>query len=290
MAVRALAWSAVALWLSLASWGGGGGAAAQDRAATLAEIRQELATLTGQIESLRRELRPGDGDGDGNGGAGAAPAPADAAPLARLDAIEAELRRLTAASETLAHRIDRIVADGTNRIDDLKFRLTELEGGDIGAIPPTPPLGGEAGPTPSAPMPPPAAAPDLAVGERGDFEAAVALTTEGTPADAHEALQRFLDTYPRSPLAAEAQLLRGDMLEALGNPGQAGRAYLESYTLAEETDPGIASEALLKLGLALAALEQTREACITVGQVADGFPGTAAALRAAATLGDLGCE
>lgn len=254
-------------------------AAAQDRAATLADIRQELSVLTGQIDGLRRELST---TGSAMEGGAAA-----SGPLERLDGLESELRRLTARTEELEIRIDRIVSEATNRIDDLLFRVTELEGGDVAAIPPTPRLGGE-GPQPSDPMPPPV--PELAVGEQADFDAAVTLSQEGTPADAYQAFDQFVQDYPRSPLAPEAHLLRGDMLDALGNTSQAGRAYLESYTLGERSDPRVASEALLKLGLTLAKLDQTREACITLGQVGETFPGTAAAGTAADRLLGFDCQ
>lgn len=253
---------------------------AQDRAATLADIRQHLTVLKVEIDSLQRELST---TGTAMGGSGLGQGP-----LARLDAIEAELQRLTAQSEEMVHRIDRIVQDGTNRIGDLEFRLTELEGGDLGAVGQTPLLGGEL-PLPNDPVPPPAEV-ELAVGEQADFDAALKLAKEGTPADAYEALNRFVDTYPRSPLAAEAQLFRGDALAALGNPTQAGRAYLESYTLAELENPGLAAEALFKLGDTLAGLGQTPEACITLGQVVAGFPGTTAATQAETRLSGLSCS
>lgn len=257
-------------------------APAQDRAATLADIRQHLTVLKVEIDGLKRELSTtGTAMGDAGYGQG---------PLARLDAIEAELRRLTAQSEEMQYRINRIVEDGTNRIGDLEFRLTELEGGDLGAIGQTQPLGGGALPEPNTPIPPPADAVELAVGEQADFDAAVKLAREGTPADAHEALARFVDTYPRSPLAAEAHLFRGDALAALGNPTQAGRAYLESYTLAELENPGLAAEALYKLGDTLEGLGQTPEACITLGQVIAGFPGTKAASDAETRLSGLTCS
>ncbi|MCA8884934.1 MAG: tetratricopeptide repeat protein [Rhodobacteraceae bacterium] len=255
---------------------------AQDRAATLADIRQNLTVLSVELQGLKRELST-TGTAMSNGSA-----TSGEGPLARLDAIESELRRLTATTEELSHRIDRVVQDGTNRIGDLEFRLTELEGGDLGAVGQTAPLGGEL-PLPSTPLPPPAPQVELAVGEQADFDAAVALMTEGTPADAHDALNRFLETYPRSPLAAEAHLFRGDTLKALGNPSQAGRAYLESYTLAELSNPGLAAEALYKLGDTLAGLDQVHEACITLGQVGAAFPGTKAAEQAQSRLGGLIC-
>ncbi|WP_338016059.1 tetratricopeptide repeat protein [Meridianimarinicoccus roseus] len=258
-------------------------AAAQDRDATLADIRQQITVFEVELQQLRRELSTtGTGMSDGGGAV-------TGGPIARLDAIEGELRRLTAAVEELDYRIGRVVEDGTNRIDDLKFRLTELEGGDVAQIPPTEPLGGGALPAPVAPVPPPAEAPQLAVGEQADFDAAMVLTEDGTPADALAAFDAFVETYPRSPLAPEAHLFRGDMLVQLGNQAQAGRAYLESYTLAEMTDPGLAAEALFKLGGSLAELGQVPEACVALGQVPARFPGTTAAEQATGALAGLTC-
>jgi TolA-binding protein len=263
----------------LAAQGGGLPASAQDRAATLADIRQQITVFEVDLQSLRRELS--------TTGTAMTEADTNAGPIARLDAIEGELRRLTAATEELQFRVDRIVGDGTNRIDDLKFRLTELEGGDVAQIPPTLPIGGGALAAP--PPVPEVAAPQLAVGEQADFDAALALGTDGTPADALTALDAFVGTYPRSPMMAEAQLYRGDMLVQLGNAASAGRAYLESYTLAELSDPGLAAEALFKLGGTLADLGQTAEACVALGQVPARFPGTTAAQQAGVRLATLSC-
>jgi hypothetical protein len=67
-----------------------------------------------------------------------------------VNSIEAELSRLTARTEELSNRIDRIVADGTNRIGDLEFRLVELEGGDVSRLGETSTLGGGAAPAVTA--------------------------------------------------------------------------------------------------------------------------------------------
>ncbi|MCQ8811847.1 hypothetical protein NQU36_28345, partial [Escherichia coli] len=78
-------------------------------------------------------------------------APVGATTLERVDAIEAELTRLTARTEELQGRVERVVADGTNRLGDLEFRVCELEPGcDIGEIGDTLPIGGEAGATAAA--------------------------------------------------------------------------------------------------------------------------------------------
>lgn len=255
--------------------------AAQDRAATLADIRQEITVLQGMLDGLKRELSTTGGEME---------APAEGGPLVRLDAIEGELKRLVARTEELEFRIGRVIEDGTTRIGDLRFRLTELEGGDIGALGQTPTLGGGEGPAPQPPAPMLSEETQLAVGEQADFEAALQLAEAGDNAAALVALTRFTESYPRSPLGAEAQLYRGKVQSDLDDLPAAGRAYLDAYTLAEQSDPGIASEALLGLGQTLAALGQTGEACITLGQVGAAFPGTTAAERAAAALDGLDCS
>jgi hypothetical protein len=63
--------------------------------------------------------------------------------LQRMDALEAEIRRLAALTEDLQIRVDSVVRDGTNRVGDLEFRLCELEADcDIGSLGETPNLGG----------------------------------------------------------------------------------------------------------------------------------------------------
>ncbi len=256
---------------------------AQDRAATLADIRLQLRALNTEILGLKRELEPS--------ATALAPATVSGGALERLDGLEAELRKLTAATEELEYRINRVVEDGTTRVGDLNFRLTELEGGDLGQIQPPAPLGGQSGlaaPAPSA-SDHAAAKPELATGESSDFESAQAKLASGDPAEALDGFDRFLSDYPRSPLAPAAHLARGKALTSLGRHADAGRAYLEAFTQTEATDKGIASAGLLGLGQSLAQLDQTREACLTLGQVEARFPGTPAAGEAQTALARQTC-
>src|SRR6056297_3510432 len=147
-----------------------GGAPAQDRAQTLADIRQELSVLWVEIQRLRRELST-TGSPSGVAGGG---------PLERVDAIERELRRLTSATEELQLRVDTIVSDGTNRIGDLEFRLCELEPDcDIASLGETPTLGGENSAAADQPVQNPGTGPELALAEREDFERAKAAMADG---------------------------------------------------------------------------------------------------------------
>jgi len=262
----------------------GGGAAAQD-AETLADIRQELAVLFVELQKLKRELST----------TGGATQPAGGGPLLdRVNAIEAQVQSLTAKTEELEFRIDRVVRDGTNRVGDLEFRLCELEPGcDIAGLEPGDTLGGVepetgGGAASQAPEADGADGPQLAVGEREDFERAQAAFEAGEHQDAAGQLAAFLDTYPGSPLSGQAGILRGRALEADGQQSAAARAYLDTFSAAP--DGPEAGQALYLLGRALGRLGQTEDACVTLGQVAPRYPGTDAAADAEAEMARLGCS
>jgi len=256
--------------------------AAQD-AQTLADIRQELTVLHVEVQRLRRELST----------TGAANVTlTGASVLERVAAIEAELQRLTAQTEQLDHRIDRVVTDGTNRIGDLEFRLVELEGGDVSQLGETTTLGGEpatttetlGGGTSTQPTP----TEELAVGEEADFQIASKALAEGEYQKASELFASFEQSYPGSPLAAEANLNRGKSLDGLGDTREAARAYLASFTA--NTNGPVAPDALFELGAALGRLGQADQACVTLGEVGVRFPGAEAAISARQEMATLGCS
>jgi tol-pal system protein YbgF len=253
--------------------------AAQDRAQTLADIRAELQVLRGEIDALKGELTA-TGTAQGSGASGPA--------LQRLDTIEAALVSLTAKAEGIENRLNRVVADGTNRIGDIEFRLTELAGGDLGTIPATPPLGGEAGtPAPAAPAPA-TGGPELAVSEQSDFDRAKGVLGQGDFRTAADLFATFTQTYMGGPLTQEAHVLRGDALAGLGETANAARAYLEAFSGAP--DGPQAALALFKLGQSLGQLGQGPEACVTLAEVGTRFPGSQPAADAAAALQAFGCQ
>lgn len=258
----------------------GFGVSAQDRDATLADIRQQLSVLYGEVQSLRSELTA-----TGRAATGVA----GTTPLDRLAAMEAELQRLTAKTEQLEFRINRITVDGTNRIGDLEFRLCELEEGcDISLLGDTPSLGGvDSAAQIPVPSEEPATGPALAVGEQADFDAAQADLSNGNLQAAADRFSAFVSTYPGSPLSAEAYYLRGEALEGLGQLSAAARSYLDSFS----GDPSgvVAPDALFKLGTSLASLGQIEDACVTLREVANRFPASAAVPDANAAIQELGC-
>ncbi|TNJ42029.1 tetratricopeptide repeat protein [Phaeobacter sp. B1627] len=242
---------------------------AQERDQTLADIRQELTVLHVEIQRLNRELSTTGAPSTSLAGSSV---------LERVTAIEEELQRLTAQTEQLQHRVQRVVDDGTNRIGDLEFRLVELEGGDLSQLGETTTLGGAeeaAGATGLGQAPDPSGpqtviAGELAVGEEADFQTAMADLEAQAFQSAAAKLEVFKSAYPGSPLTAKVDLGRGKALDGLGDTREAARAYLAAFT--GDTTGAIAPEALFELGAALGRLGQVDQACITLAEVAVRFP------------------
>ncbi|WP_299943689.1 tol-pal system protein YbgF [uncultured Ruegeria sp.] len=261
-----------------------GVAQAQDQQ-TLADIRQELTVLHVEIQRLKREFSTT-----------GSPAPnlSGSSVLERVDAIEAELQRLTRQTEQLNQRVQNIVTDGTNRIGDLEFRLVELEGGDLSTLGETSTLGGEtqtdvaAAPSPTPTQPSVTDLGELAVGEQEDFDTASQALADGDFETAANLFAQFDQSYPGSPLASQANLRRGQALKGVGDTREAARAFLASFT--GDSEGPLAPEALFELGAALGQLGQTDQACITLGEVGVRFPTSAPAASATQEMATLGCS
>ena len=239
--------------------------------------------LNVEVQKLKRELST---TGPASGVAGSSLPD-------RVDALEAALQELTAKTEALQHRVEEVVADGTNRIGDLEFRLVELEGGDVSQLGQTSTLGGGGGtstPTPVQPTKPDSGGADvaLAVGERADFDAAVAAADGGDNQKAAVLLGQFNENYPGSPLAVDAYLRRGNALEAAGDTREGARSYLAAFTTDQQGPQ--AAEALTRLGASLGKLGQVQQACLTLGEVRVRFPDAAAVTRAEAERARLNCQ
>ncbi|KKL68288.1 hypothetical protein LCGC14_2126500 [marine sediment metagenome] len=116
----------------------------------------------------------------------------------------------------------------------------------------------------------------LAVGEQADFDRAKEALDSGSFRTAADLFATFAQTYTGGPLTGEAHYWRGRALSELGEPSEAARAYLESFSGSPEGTR--APDALLQLALKLAELDQPVDACATMGEVPMRFPGTEAAL------------
>lgn len=242
--------------------------AAPASADTVAELRAELGALTGAVADLARELSSGD----------AASQPGyDGALLDRVDRMEITLANLTGRMEELEFRIRRAIDDASNRLGDLEFRLTELEGGSTEGLTPRP-LGQTSDSRDQ---------PQLAAGEQRAFDDALALAEDDQPQAAATALARFIETYPGSPLGAEASFKLAKINRALGREPDAARAYLNLYMAAP--DGPDAPRALLALGESLGRLDQVAEACAMFDELRSRFADSAEAARAQDARARLAC-
>ncbi|MEI4472549.1 tol-pal system protein YbgF [Frigidibacter sp. MR17.24] len=263
-------------------------------AETVADIRNELSQLAAQIQGLKQELTSNGASLQAAGGTGA---------LDRMNTMEAELSRLTSATEELQNRVNRVVADGTNRIGDIEFRLCEMEDGcDVGNLPITASLGGSGGggggtaamtapaPAAAAPARAPAAAagPELAMNEKADFDRAKGVLDSGDFRRAADQFAAFAQSYPGSPLMGDAQFLRGQALEQAGDTANAARAYLDGFSNAPEGTR--APENLTRLGMMLGQLGQVNEACVTLSEVGNRFPSAPQVSQARSAMGQLRCQ
>lgn len=248
---------------------------------TLADIRQQLTVLYVDVQRLRRELSTTGGLNSGVVGN---------TPLDRLNAIESELQRLTSKAEQLEFRVNSVTVDGTNRIGDLEFRLCELEANcNIGDLGDTPTLGGAELPNAPVGTPTPSSGgPAVAIGEQNDIERAQEALAAGDFRGAMDQLATFSQTYPGSPLTSDADYLRGEALEGLGQMTDAARAYLEAFS-GDPTGPK-APDALFKLGTSLGAIGQTQDACLTLAEVNVRFPGNPTVADAQFAMQNLGCQ
>lgn len=257
---------AAALAAIMGAAGSVSGAAAEPQ--TLADMRAELSQLASDLQSLRAELVASGPVGIKAAGGVAA--------LDRMNAMETQIAALTGQVEALQNRVEKIVADGTNRIGDLEFRLCEMEEGcDISALTEVAPLGG------AAPMPhvapaatPPAAAhlappATLQEGEQAELDRAREVLGRGDFRRAADLFAAFAETYPNGPLTSQARYDLGRALNGAGERRAAAEAWLEAF--ASAPDGPVAGQSLLALGEVLGTLDQTSEACTTLAEAAARF-------------------
>jgi tol-pal system protein YbgF len=89
-------------------------------------------------------------------------------------------------------------------------------------------------------------------------------------AGAEQSLRAFVETYPEDELAGNAQYWLGETFYVRDDFGSAARAFADGF----QRYPGSAKapDNLLKLGMSLAALERTEDACITLKKLAKEYP------------------
>lgn len=241
-------------------------AAAQDDAARLRKLEAE-------VKALQRKVFPG-GDGRYFEPEITAAQPVQTVPadisggpvtdlLARMDAVESALARLTAQTEI-----------NSNALRLLNARVDELEAGAVAMPIPVEPDGGigdGAGPPPELPAAqPPAAAPESvpvaaiekpSTGDAGDDEYVYGyrLWDAGQYPAAQAQLKKMLEAYPTHSRASYAQNLLGRAYLDAGQPRPAAEAFLKNYL--DNRGGARAPDSLVYLGIATLRLGNKAKAC-----------------------------
>ncbi|WP_339950256.1 tol-pal system protein YbgF [uncultured Albimonas sp.] len=217
-----------------------------------------------------------------------APTPALAqqggAAAAQIQSLEEEVRRLNGRIQELEHKIDQIARDGGQRINDLDWRMTTLEGGDSSLVGDPAPLG-QAGPRPSSSG---GGGGAVAVSEQVALDDAKQAIATGDYGGARSRLLQFLAQYPDGPLTPEAEHHLGRAQLELGQSREAAQTFLTNVTAYPQAKT--APDSLAYLGVALGRLNQVNEACLTLAEVGSRYPGSSAVSTAQTERSRLGCQ
>ena len=95
--------------------------------------------------------------------------------------------------------------------------------------------------------------------------------------DSAAGFSEFLKANPEDPLADNARYWLGETYYARGEYGRSAELFLDAYEK-NKTGPK-APDTLLKLGLSLASLNKTREACATFRELGRAFPNAPDAVK-----------
>lgn len=264
-------------------------AASPADAATLADLRGQLQQLTGELQGLRAELVA-------SGAAGFQAAGGDSA-IDRMNAMEAQLSKLTGQTEQLQHEIQRVVRDGTRRIGDIEFRLCEMDAAcDLGALMTQPDLGSQGGGGAGVSIgtrPQPPAAPEESgakrptSAEQQDFDRAQEVLGQGDFLRAAELFAAVAQTHAGGPLTAESLFMRGQALDSAGQAEGAAAAWLEAF--AADPDGARSSESLLGIARIVSETDDPLTACLYLSEIPVRFAGTDAATEAERRMAALDC-
>ena len=196
--------------------------------------------------------------------------------LARLDALEAQLARLTARGE-----------ENSNELAQLSGKLDEaIEAAERAAQPAPAQVPALATPAPS-PSPTPAAAPSPArlaavraiakpaTDDPGDDEYSYGfrLWEAGFYPEAQQQLAAFLEKYPRHARTSYGRNLLGRAYLDNGQPREAATHFFENYQGDKQGARG--GDSLLFLAEAMIAIADTNRACIALAEFSETYPALA---------------
>jgi tol-pal system protein YbgF len=266
----------------------------------LQALQQRVQRLESDLSILQRQVYTGGGGGSPSSAprpaasSGGAVEPTVAASFeVRISQLEDEMQSLTGRIEEIGHNTDLLKSQLDRLQKDIDFRLAALEKGGAPAA-----AGGgasanassqaaaagasgeEAPPTPPGKM-------SLGQGQvlpvgnsQQQYDYARALLIQQDYAGAEKAFTAFVNTHPDDKLAGPAQYWLGETYYVRGNYDQSAKAFAEGYQRYPKSDK--APDTLLKLGMSLAQLKRTKDACVLYKELDTKYPSAPASVKQAA--------
>ena len=112
---------------------------------------------------------------------------------------------------------------------------------------------------------------------RQDYDTAYAYLMQRQYEQSEMAFRRFIQSHPRDRLVPDATYWLGESYLQRNRPREAAEQFLKIST--EYTRSGKAPDALLKLGVSLAALGARDQACATFAELERKYPGAPTSVR-----------
>ena len=106
--------------------------------------------------------------------------------------------------------------------------------------------------------------------ENDQYKAAYGHVLSGDYSVAEQEFRQYLDSYPSSSRAADANFWLGEALYSQGKYNDAAKTFLNAHQKYSTSEK--APEMLLKLGMSLAALDNKDTACATLREVTKRYP------------------
>jgi TolA-binding protein len=263
---------------------------AMPAAAQKQPIEKRVEKIEGELRAVQRKVFPAGNvepeirPEDAAAAPGGVPASSPVADLnARVDALEAQLARLTGSNEEAANRV-RVLEEALNKFKgDAEYRLAAIEGARQApagqpaaeaAPPPQPPAQASklAAVEKTAPASTPAATPAAAPADEAEtaYLDGFRKWEAGQHADAAPLLEAMAKKYPKHRRASYAQNLAGRAYLDDGKPATAAKLLLANYQANPKGER--AADSLYFLGQALARLDKNAEACKVYDELAEVYP------------------
>ncbi len=188
----------------------------------------------------------------------------------RISALEQSLRQMTGSIEELQYQFQQQQTRSDKAQSDLELRLQMIEQRLQALQQPQPQPAAQPAATEATAAEPTIAEAQPPLDPKAAYDAALTHIRQGEYEVAESALRSFIKQFPTDALAGNAQYWLGETLYVRGLFEPASVEFVNSYKNYPKSPK--APDSLLKLGLSLARLKKTQQACASFAQLQKQFP------------------